>query len=158
MRKNISKPLFHFSVFFGLVVLAAAIRWSYVTWHFVPHEPRAITGIVGSAAQNLQGDRLGKVVNVTIDADGRPGYFIISYGGTMRMAPLLTAVPWSNTKVHILGGRLILDISKEKFFNAPHYSNLQDLTQQEEVRRIRAYFGTTSWAICPREAAPSPVN
>jgi hypothetical protein len=53
------------------------------------------------------------------------------------------------------GGGLVLDIAKERLYNAPSYSKLRDITLDDEVTRIRAYFGDGRRAACSGEEEAS---
>jgi sporulation protein YlmC with PRC-barrel domain len=88
--------------------------------------------LLGALVENLQGEKLGKIENFSVDLSaGRIISVIVSSGGFLGMRDELTAVP--PDALHFDQARNVfrVDISKETLGRAPHFksNHWPDLTQ-----------------------------
>jgi len=105
--------------------------------------------IIGTAVQNLQDEKLGKVDNLLIDLpSGRVVAAVVSSGGFLGMGDELSAVPPSAFRFTTDRHMLQLDTTKEALATAPHFKAHQwpdfaEPTYTEGVYRaynVRPYF------------------
>lgn len=105
--------------------------------------------LIGTAVQNLQDEKLGKVENLLVDlASGRVVAVVVSSGGFLGMGDELSALPPS--ALHFTTDRhaLQLDTTKEMLGNAPHFKaqewpDFAEPTYTEGVYQayhVRPYF------------------
>jgi len=99
--------------------------------------------LMGTAVNNLQEEKLGKVENLLVDLpSGRVVAIIVSSGGFLGMGDELSAVPPTALRFNTDRETLQLDASKEMLSNAPHFKANQwpDFTQPGYASEVyRAY-------------------
>jgi len=78
--------------------------------------------IIGETVVNLQGEKVGKIDELVIDAQkNRIMYAVLSFGGFMGMGNKLFAMPWEAFKFSATENKLILNVDKEKLKAAPGF-------------------------------------
>src|SRR5579859_1195615 len=78
--------------------------------------------LIGTAVDNLQNEKLGKVENLLVDLpSGRVVAIIVSSGGFLGMGDELSAIPPTALRFTTDRDTLQLDTSKEMLSSAPHF-------------------------------------
>lgn len=78
--------------------------------------------IIGEAVANLQGENVGKILELVIDAGkNRVVYAVLSFGGFMGMRNKLFAIPWEAFEFSETEKKLILNVDREKLEAAPGF-------------------------------------
>jgi hyperosmotically inducible protein len=78
--------------------------------------------LIGTAVNNLQNEKLGKVENLLVDLpSGRVVAIIVSSGGFLGMGDELSAIPPTALRFTTDRDTLQLDTSKEMLTSAPHF-------------------------------------
>ena len=78
--------------------------------------------LMGTAVNNLQNEKLGKVENLLVDLpSGRVVAVIVSSGGFLGMGDELSAIPPTALRFTTDRDTLQLDTSKEMLSSAPHF-------------------------------------
>jgi sporulation protein YlmC with PRC-barrel domain len=99
--------------------------------------------LIGTAAHNLQNEKLGKVEDILVDLPaGRIVAVVLSSGGFLGMGDELSAVPPTALRFNENRDTLQLDASKEMLASAPHFTANQwpDFTQPAYASGVyRAY-------------------
>lgn len=85
------------------------------------------SALLGTRVENLQGEYLGKIEDVVIDPeDGIVAYAVLSFGGLLGLGETYFPVPWKSLQDKPGAEKtLLLDITKEKLKNAPHFDKGQ---------------------------------
>jgi len=100
----------------------------------------AVNDIMDVHVKNLQGDVLGRIVDLIVDSEGKIALAVLSHGGFLGINVKETAVPFGALKYDPNAKQLILDISKEKLAAAPAFT-MSELSNQREAEDIYRYFG-----------------
>jgi sporulation protein YlmC with PRC-barrel domain len=99
--------------------------------------------LIGTAVDNLQNEKLGKVENLLVDLpSGRVVAIIVSSGGFLGMGDELSAIPPTALRFTTDRETLQLDTSKEMLSSAPHFKANQwpDFAQPSYASGVyRAY-------------------
>ena len=78
--------------------------------------------IIGETVANLQGENVGKIQELVIDAGkNRVVYAVLSFGGFMGMRNKLFAIPWEAFEFSETEKKLILNVDREKLEAAPGF-------------------------------------
>lgn len=78
--------------------------------------------IIGEAVVNRQGESVGKIDELVIDArKNRIAYAVLSFGGFLGMGNKLFAMPWEAFEFSTTENKLILNVEKEKLKEAPGF-------------------------------------
>lgn len=78
--------------------------------------------IIGETVVNLQGENVGKILELVIDAGkNRVVYAVLSFGGFMGMRNKLFAIPWEAFEFSETEKKLILNVDREKLEAAPGF-------------------------------------
>ena len=81
--------------------------------------PFRATELIGKEVQDPEGERLGQVREIVIEASGRVRYLIVAYGGFLHMGDSLTAVPWDVARPALGKDYLVLAMNRETLIEAP---------------------------------------
>ena len=109
--------------------------------------------LIGTAVDNLQNEKLGKVENLLVDLpSGRVVAIIVSYGGFLGMGDELSAIPPTALRFTTDRDTLQLDTSKEMLSSAPHFKANQwpDFAQPSyasgvyRAYKVEPYFASDS--------------
>jgi hypothetical protein len=101
------------------------------------------TKLVGSMVKSLDGEDLGRILNLEIDSQGRVDFAMVVEDGFEEFPGRFVAVPFSNLTVS--EGRsaqiqVTLNADKEDFFTAPDF-NAKDLDNRQRVTEMYRHFG-----------------
>src|SRR5215469_7076004 len=78
--------------------------------------------IIGRKVINQQGESLGKIEEVMLDAiPGRVAYAVLSFGGFLGMGDKLFAVPWSSLQWNPQQEAFMINADKRFLENAPGF-------------------------------------
>jgi sporulation protein YlmC with PRC-barrel domain len=78
--------------------------------------------IIGEPVVNHQGENVGKIHELLIDAKkNRVAYAVLSFGGFIGMGNKLFAMPWEAFEFSTTKNKLILNVDKEKLKTAPGF-------------------------------------
>lgn len=78
--------------------------------------------IIGEKVVNRQGEHVGKIHELVIDAKkNRVTYAVLSFGGVMGMGSKLFAMPWEAFEFSTTGNKLILNVDTQKLKAAPGF-------------------------------------
>ncbi|MGU3538765.1 PRC-barrel domain-containing protein [Methylobacterium sp. A54F] len=79
--------------------------------------------LLGKGVRGLNGDELGRVIDIIIDKDGRPRAAIIDFGGFLGVGSRKIAVDWRALRFTTDGkpGRLVLQLSRNQVRVSPEY-------------------------------------
>jgi sporulation protein YlmC with PRC-barrel domain len=101
--------------------------------------------IIGEAVGNRQGEDLGKVHELVIDArEGRVAYAVLSFGGFMGVGNKLFAIPWRAFEFATTENKLILYVEKKKLESAPGFdkdAKWPDFADRSWGDGIYKYYG-----------------
>jgi hyperosmotically inducible protein len=107
--------------------------------------------LIGTAVDNLQNEKLGKVENLLVDLpSGRVVAIVVSSGGFLGMGDELSAIPPTALRFTTDRDTLQLDTSKEMLSSAPHFKADQwpDFAQPSyasgvyRVYKVEPYFAS----------------
>ncbi|PIU07605.1 MAG: hypothetical protein COT56_04370, partial [Methylobacterium sp. CG09_land_8_20_14_0_10_71_15] len=79
--------------------------------------------LLGKGVRGMNGDELGRVIDVVIDKDGRPRAAIIDFGGFLGVGSRKIAVDWRSLRFATEGkvGRVTLMLSRNQVRVSPEY-------------------------------------
>lgn len=106
--------------------------------------------IVGAAVQNSNGEKIGSIEDLVIDADsGKVTYAALGVGGVLGIGEKLFAVPFEEFKLTEDSSKnpaLVLDISKERLEKAPGFdkNNWPDFGNPQWRSQINSYYHRSS--------------
>ena len=109
---------------------------------------RASEDVIGKKVVNLQGEELGKIEDVIIDApNARVSYAILSFGGFLGMGDKLFALPWVSLFYSPENGNFALKADKELLKRAPGFdrTNWPDLSDPVGRADIYRYYGAAAY-------------
>lgn len=92
---------------------------------------------------NLQGEELGAVEGVTVDADkGEIAYVVLSHGGFLGIGEKLIAVPWNSFRMTEERDALVLDVQEKTLADAPGFDedNWPDMSDPNWRGSVKAFF------------------
>ena len=101
------------------------------------------TKLVGSMVKSLEGEDLGRILNLEVDSLGRVDFAMVVEDGFEEFPGRLVAVPFSTLTVS--EGKtgqiqVTLNADKEEFYTAPDF-NANDLDSRQWVTKMYRYFG-----------------
>ncbi len=109
--------------------------------------------LTGMTVQNLQGENVGTVNDVVIEAQaGKVRYMAVSYGGFLGLGNKLFAVPWKSFKCQRDQDsekcQLIINVQEQRMKTAPGFdqNNWPDFGDKEFTSKLDAHY-----EIEPRE-------
>src|SRR6476469_8648299 len=87
--------------------------------------PEAAEAILGQRVTDPDGKEIGRLVDVLIDANGRPQAAVIDFGGFMGVGNRKIAVHWSALHFDPTDGKheVVLDMTPDQIKAAPEYSS-----------------------------------
>lgn len=78
--------------------------------------------IIGEGVVNHEGQDLGKIQEMVIDARaGQVAYAVLSFGGFMGMGNKLFAMPWKAFEFSETEHKLVLNVDRKKLETAPGF-------------------------------------
>ncbi len=93
--------------------------------------------LIGTTVENKCGEALGTVEDIVFSDNGRVRYFVLLPAGQCEC---LVPVPWKEAKLR--NNRLVLDVDKAKFQDAPSFArnDWQRLYDPEWDRQVNSYY------------------
>ena len=83
---------------------------------------KAKDDVIGKKVLNRQGENLGKIEEIVIDAvPGRVAYAVLSFGGFLGMGDKLFAIPWNSFSYDPAQEAFVMDADKRLLENAPGF-------------------------------------
>ncbi|CAO4143751.1 photosystem reaction center subunit H [Methylorubrum extorquens] len=107
--------------------------------------------LLGKSVRAMNGDDLGRIIDVIIDRDGRPRAAVIDFGGFLGVGSRKIAVDWRVLKFTTEGkvGRLTLQLNRNQVRVSPEYKSGDPIV----------VLGATSpGAVSPSAASPGAAN
>lgn len=101
--------------------------------------------LLGAHVSNLQDESLGELKDCMIDStSGKIAYGVLSFGGLLGMGNKLFAIPWETFRVDAENERLVLDVPRERFKDAPGFDadHWPDFTEPSYADRVREHYAT----------------
>jgi len=99
--------------------------------------------VIGRKVINPQGENLGKVEEVMVDAiPGKVAYAVLSFGGFLSIGDKLFAVPWQALDWNPQEQAFVINADKRFLENAPGFdkSNWPDMSDTTLRTRIYNYY------------------
>lgn len=116
-----------------------------------PHAMRA-SRIIGENVIDAQGDKLGEIEDLVIDANGQAvRYAVLSHGGVLGVGEKRFAYPVSLLKTKDGSDDLVLNVSKEKLEKAPGMESGKSPFDNDYAAEVDRYYGTSSDASTNRQ-------
>ena len=124
-----------------------------------PHQQgdlREAASLMGQTVTSKDGKELGTVSNLLVDMDtGQIHYLTVSTSGEADAAVQEYAVPWKAVERSPETEELALDISQDKFRNAPEGTELGTRQQEEEIFE---FYGVAPYWEEAEPAQPGAVQ
>ena len=102
--------------------------------------------ILGQAVTTPQGQEVGHIENVVLDAaTGDLLYWVVTSGGVLGVGGTLRTLPWEMLQGAADRQSFQLLIEKEQFTNAPHFEkdSWPDMLDRHWIDAIQVYYGKT---------------
>jgi len=102
---------------------------------------RYATNIIGAAVSNMQGEKLGKIIDLTIDRD-RITFAVLAHGGIMGFGEKIIPIP-INALTFKGDKTVIIDISEDKLAKAPSFekSRRPDFSNRQWSEDTYRFYG-----------------
>lgn len=102
--------------------------------------------IIGTDVRNRQGQKIGDIKDVVLDAGGQIAYTVVSTGGFLGVGDRMHAIPWTALQKDGTNNYFVLDMDKERLKSAPgfdsrHWPNMADERWNTDTRN---YYSTTN--------------
>ena len=84
------------------------------------------TGVLGRMVRDLNGDQVGRVVDVVVEPSGQPRAIVVDTGGFLGIGARRVAVAWDVTHVPPPGSKeesVSIDLSTTQVMAAPEYTD-----------------------------------
>jgi hypothetical protein len=91
----------------------------------------------------MEGEDLGKVKEIMLDVNsGCVSYVVLAHGGILGMGEKLFAVPWQAMTLDMPNHEFVLDMTRERFENAPGFdpSDWPDFSSEDWGRSVYSYY------------------
>lgn len=101
--------------------------------------------LIGDHVHNVQDDHLGDIKEIMLDMrTGKVAYAVLSFGGVFTLGEKLFAVPWSALKLDTVNKRFVLDVTKDRFENAPGFDSNRwpNMVDQSWIEDIHNFYGS----------------
>jgi sporulation protein YlmC with PRC-barrel domain len=106
---------------------------------------RVTDDVIGKSVVNLNGEDLGQIQEVVIDAAAaRLTYAVVSFGGFLGIGDKLFAVPWVSLKYGSAQDVFVMKADKKLLENAPGFdrNNWPDMSDPTHLSEIYKYYGS----------------
>jgi PRC-barrel domain protein len=103
----------------------------------------AAASIRGTAVYNTEGEALGSINDLMIDAEtGRIAYALMSFGGFLGIGERYHPLPWSVLRYSTELGGYVVDVDKKTLENAPTYgpNEMPNYGDREWAQRLHDYY------------------
>lgn len=104
----------------------------------------AVSNLTRQDVYNMQGDRLGEIMDLTINAEhGCIAYVVLSFGGFLGLGDKYFAIPWGAFSIDRDKKRIILNVDKEVLKDAPGFSkdDWPDMANQRWAMQVHDFYG-----------------
>lgn len=101
--------------------------------------------LIGKQVNNAQGDNIGKIDDLIIDADSQRVYYVVlSSGGVLGVGDKLFAIPVNQFKAGAKQDHFVLNIDKERLKKAPGFASDKrpDLGKDSWRREVDRFYFT----------------
>jgi hypothetical protein len=127
-----------------MIALVVVLSSAYATEMMMTERSTTIhyaTNIIGATVNNLQGEKLGKIIDLTIDQN-RITFAVLSHGGIVGVGEKLIPVPISALSIKD-EKTVLLDISKNKLLTAPSFEKSQrpDFSNRQWTEDTYRFYG-----------------
>jgi sporulation protein YlmC with PRC-barrel domain len=131
-------------ILISMIALVVVLSSAYATDMMMTERSTTIhyaTNIIGATVSNLQGERLGKIIDLTIDQN-RITFAVLSHGGMLGVGEKLIPVPISALSIKD-EKTVLLDISKNKLLTAPSFERSQrpDFSNRQWSEDTYRFYG-----------------
>ena len=76
---------------------------------------RPVSGICGASVAGVDGEALGTITEMMLDADnGRITYAVLACGGVLGLGEKLFAIPWTAFEVDAAPGEISLPLARDR--------------------------------------------
>jgi sporulation protein YlmC with PRC-barrel domain len=102
--------------------------------------------LIGRVVTNEQGEELGRIDDLIVDADGKVNYLVFSRGGMLGFGADRVAVPVSAARPRFdMNDRCIVKLDKQTLDTAPSFASNQwpDFSDPRWQEEVRGYFRTS---------------
>jgi sporulation protein YlmC with PRC-barrel domain len=102
-----------------------------------------INTLIGENLENTKNQSLGRIEDVVLNSNrDRVAYFIVSHGGVLGIGAKYTAVPWSFVALKNTGKTCVLNMSKERFDQAPAFTggHWPDMSNPQWSHAVYQFF------------------
>ncbi|MFZ6673670.1 PRC-barrel domain-containing protein [Undibacterium sp. Xuan67W] len=99
--------------------------------------------LIGDHVHNLEEEHLGDIKEIMLDMrSGKIAYAVLSFGGVFSIGEKLLAVPWSALKLDTVNKQFTLNVTKERFENAPGFdsNDWPDMADQSWADGVQSYY------------------
>ena len=99
--------------------------------------------LIGDSVCNVQEKYLGEIKEIMLNVHaGTIAYAVLSFGGVFSIGEKLFAVPWSSLKLDTENKRFVLNITKDRFEDAPGFNtdSWPNMADQAWADGIHAYY------------------
>jgi sporulation protein YlmC with PRC-barrel domain len=103
------------------------------------HRVLPMSNVIGMDVHNRQGERLGRIDDVTLNRDGSLNYAVIAYGGFLGIGDNHVALPFDRLTFDAERQGAVLDVTRDNLEAAPRFE-YRDGTWPN---RVEWPFGTT---------------
>lgn len=98
--------------------------------------------VEGTRVYNRQGEKLGSVMNFMVDKrTGKAEYAVMEFGGILGIGSEYYPIPWQMLTYEPKQGGYVVDITKEKLDNAPHFRDRDRLFDHAYGQSVFGYYG-----------------
>ena len=131
-------------ILISMIALVVVLSSAYATEMVMTERSTTIhyaTNIIGATVNNLQGEKLGKIIDLTIDQN-RITFAVLSHGGIVGVGEKLIPVPISALSIKD-EKTVLLDISKNKLLTAPSFEKSQrpDFANRQWTEDTYRFYG-----------------
>jgi len=131
-------------ILISMIALVVVLSSAYATEMMMTERSTTIhyaTNIIGATVNNLQGEKLGKIIDLTIDQN-RITFAVLSHGGIVGVGEKLIPVPISALSIKD-EKTVLLDISKNKLLTAPSFEKSQrpDFANRQWTEDTYRFYG-----------------
>jgi len=132
------------TILINIVALVLVLSGAYAAETMMSERSTTInyaTNLIGATVSNLQGENLGKIIDLTIDQN-RITFAVISHGGMLGVGEKLIPIPMSALSIKD-EKTVLLDISKDKLLTAPSFvrSKRPDFSNRQWTEDTYRFYG-----------------
>lgn len=101
--------------------------------------------VEGTPVYNLQGERIGEVLNLMIEKErGTVEYAVMSFGGFLGIGERYHPLPWKALRYDREQGGYVIGLDKEKLNQAPSFGRGEDpIFDAAYAQNLYGFYGVT---------------